>query len=64
MNALFSVIAILTGKKGGKDFLYRMSRDSVCSDQEMKEVQEIFTLEFNRLEPWLREKVINLQPVA
>ncbi len=64
MNAMFSVIAIFTGKKGGKDFLYRMSRDSVCSDQEMKEVQEIFTLELKRLEPWLREKVIDLPPVA
>jgi uncharacterized protein YbjT (DUF2867 family) len=57
MNTMFSVIAILTGKRGGKDFLYRMSRDSVCSDQEMREVQEAFTIEFKCLEPWLREKV-------
>jgi len=64
MNTMFTVIALLTGKKGGKDFLYRMSRDSVCSDQEMKEVQETFTLELKRLEPWLREKVIHLPPVA
>ena len=58
MNIMFSVIALLTGKKGGKDFLYRMSRDSVCSDQEMREVKDAFDIEFNRLEPWLREKVI------
>jgi NADH dehydrogenase len=60
MNALFSVIATLTGKRGSKDFLYRMSRDSVCSAQEMKAVKDAFEIEFNRLEPWLREKVINL----
>jgi uncharacterized protein YbjT (DUF2867 family) len=57
MNTMFSVIALLTGKKGGKDFLYRMSRDSVCTDQEMREVEEVFTMEFNRLEPWLRAQV-------
>jgi uncharacterized protein YbjT (DUF2867 family) len=57
MNALFSIIALLTGKRGGKDFLYRMSRDSVCSDQEMKEVREVFAIEFKRLEPWLRQQV-------
>ena len=57
MNAMFSVIAILTGKRGGKDFLYRMSRDSVCSKQEMREVQEAFNLEFTHLEPWLYEKI-------
>jgi uncharacterized protein YbjT (DUF2867 family) len=57
MNIMFSVIALLTGKKGGKDFLYRMSRDSVCSDHEMRGVKDAFNIEFNRLEPWLREKV-------
>jgi uncharacterized protein YbjT (DUF2867 family) len=57
MNALFSIIAILTGKRGGKDFLYRMSRDSLCSDQEMKELKDAFTIEFKRLEPWLCEKL-------
>jgi hypothetical protein len=57
MNALFSVIALLTGKRGGKDFLYRMSRDSVCSDQEMKEVRGVFAIEFKRLEPWLRQQL-------
>jgi uncharacterized protein YbjT (DUF2867 family) len=56
MNIMFSVIALLTGKKGGKDFLYRMSRDSVCSDQAMRAVKDAFDMEFNRLEPWLREK--------
>jgi uncharacterized protein YbjT (DUF2867 family) len=57
MNGLFSVIALLTGKRGGKDFLYRMSRDSVCSDQEMEEVRKVFAIEFKRLEPWLRQQV-------
>ena len=57
MNVMFSLIALLTGKRGGKDFLYRMSRDSVCTEQEMREVREAFTIEFKRLEPWLREKV-------
>jgi uncharacterized protein YbjT (DUF2867 family) len=57
MNTLFSAIALLTGKRGGKDFLYRMSRDSVCSDPEMKEVREAFAIEFKRLEPWLREQL-------
>jgi hypothetical protein len=57
MNVLFSIIVLLTGKRGGKDFLYRMSRDSVCSDQEMQEVREAFAIEFNRLEPWLRTQL-------
>jgi len=57
MNVMFSLIALLTGKRGGKDFLYRMSRDSVCTEQEMRAVREAFTVEFKRLEPWLREKV-------
>jgi uncharacterized protein YbjT (DUF2867 family) len=57
MNVLFSIIVLLTGKRGGKDFLYRMSRDSVCSDQEMQEVREAFAIEFNRLEPWLRKQL-------
>ena len=58
MNIMFSLMALLTGKRGGKDFLYRMSRDSVCTDQEIKEVKEAFTIEFKRLEPWLRERVL------
>lgn len=57
MNIMFSLIALITGKRGGKDFLYRMSRDSICTDQEMKEVKEAFTIGFKRLEPWLRERV-------
>ena len=57
MNALFSIIALLTGRRGGKDFLYRMSRDSVCSEQDMKEVRGAFAIEFKRLEPWLRERI-------
>ena len=57
MNILFSMIAIMTGKKGAKDFLYRMKRDSVCSEQDMQELKEAFSIEFKRLEPWLQERV-------
>jgi uncharacterized protein YbjT (DUF2867 family) len=57
MNALFSVITLLTGKREGKDFLYRMSRNSVCSEQDMKEVREAFTIGFKRLQPWLRQRL-------
>lgn len=57
MNILFSLIALLTGKRGGKDFLYRMSRDSVCTDREIKDVKETFDINFERLEPWLRERI-------
>lgn len=57
MKVMFSLMALLTGKRGGKDFLYRMSKDSVCTEQEMRAVREAFTIEFKRLEPWLREKV-------
>jgi uncharacterized protein YbjT (DUF2867 family) len=57
LNILFSVIALVTGKKGGKDFLYRMKRDSVCTPEEMQQVKEAFSIEFKRLEPWLRERV-------
>ena len=56
MNIMFSLIALLTGKRGGKDFLYRMLRDSVCTDQEMREVREAFSIELKSLEPWLRER--------
>ena len=54
---MFSLIALMTGKRGGRDLLYRVSRDSVCTDQEMKEVKETYTIEFKHLEPWLGERV-------
>ena len=54
---LFSFMAMFTGKRGLKDFLYRMSRDSVCSEEETMEIKEIFNLEFQRLEPWLRAEL-------
>ncbi len=57
MNALFSLMALLTGSRGGKDFLYRMSRDSVCTDEDMQEIAGAFSIEFKRLEPWLREQL-------
>ena len=56
-NLMFSAIALVTGKKGGKDFLYRMKRDSVCTQEEMQQIREAFNLEFKKLEPWLRERV-------
>jgi uncharacterized protein YbjT (DUF2867 family) len=56
-NLMFSAIALATGKKGGKDFLYRMRRDSVCTPEEMQQIKEAFKIEFKKLEPWLREKV-------
>jgi len=56
-NLMFSAIALVTGKKGGKDFLYRMRRDSVCTPEEMQQINEAFNIEFKKLEPWLRGKV-------
>ena len=56
-NLMFSAIALVTGKKGGKDFLYRMRRDSVCTAEEMQQIKEAFTIEFKKLEPWLQERV-------
>jgi uncharacterized protein YbjT (DUF2867 family) len=56
-SLMFSLIALLTGNPGVKDFLYRMSRDSVCTEQELRDVRELFPIEFKRLEPWLRERV-------
>lgn len=56
-NIMFSLIALLTGNPSVKDFLYRMSRDSVCTHEELRELREIFSIEFTRLEPWLRERV-------
>jgi uncharacterized protein YbjT (DUF2867 family) len=56
-NLMFSAIALVTGKKGGKDFLYRMRRDSVCTAEEMQQIKEAFTIEFKKLEPWIQERV-------
>ena len=56
-NLMFSAIALVTGKKGGKDFLYRMKRDSVCTQEEMQQIKEAFNIEFKKLEPWLRGQV-------
>jgi len=57
MNLIFSLMALITGKRGLKDFLYRMSRDSVCSEEEMKEINKVFKIEFKRLELWLRKEL-------
>ena len=56
-SLMFSLIALFTGNPGAKDFLYRMSRDSVCTDEEMREVREAFSIDFERLEPWLRKRL-------
>ena len=57
MNMIFSFMAFVTGKRGLKDFLYRMSRDSICSKEEMQEISDVFNIEFKRLEPWLRAEL-------
>jgi NADH dehydrogenase len=56
-NFMFSLIAFFTGNPGAKDFLYRMSRDSTCTEDEMREIREIFSIDFERLEPWLRKRL-------
>ena len=56
-NLMFSLIALFTGNPGAKDFLYRMSRDSVCTEAEMRELHEVFRIAYKRLEPWLRERL-------
>ena len=56
-NFMFSLIALFTGNPGAKDFLYRMSRDSTCTEEEMREMQEVFRIAYKRLEPWLRERL-------
>jgi uncharacterized protein YbjT (DUF2867 family) len=56
-NLMFSFIALISGNPGAKDFLYRMSRDSTCTKEEMREVQETFSIDFERLEPWLRRRL-------
>lgn len=56
-SLMFSAIALLTGNRSAKDFLYRMSRDSTCTKQEMREMQEVFTIAYTRLEPWLRRQL-------
>ena len=56
-NLMFSLIALFTGNPSAKDFLYRMSRDSTCTEEEMREMQEVFRIAYKRLEPWLREQL-------
>ena len=56
-NLMFSLIAFFSGNPGAKDFLYRMSRDSICTAEEMREMQEVFTIAYTRLEPWLRKQL-------
>jgi hypothetical protein len=34
-----------------------MSRDSICTAEEMREVKEAFSINFERLEPWLRRQL-------
>ena len=54
---MFSLIALVTGNPGAKDFLYRMSRDSTCTKEEMREMHEVFRIAYKRLEPWLRDRL-------
>lgn len=62
-NLMFSFIGLVTGNPGAKDFLYRMSRDSICTAEEMREMQEVFRIAYKRLEPWLRERLSLQSPV-
>jgi uncharacterized protein YbjT (DUF2867 family) len=57
MKGIFSLMALVTGNRGGKDFLYRMSRDSVCAPQEQEEIRSVFSIDFQRLEPWLQAQL-------
>lgn len=56
-RCMFSAIALATGNPAAKDFLYRMSRDSTCSDEDMRQVRDAFSIAFERLEPWLRRRL-------
>jgi len=56
-NIMFSLTALLSGNRSAKDFLYRMSRDSTCTDEDSRHVREAFGLDFKHLEQWLREKL-------
>lgn len=57
MNAIFTLMALLTGNRGGKDFLYRMGRDSVWTEADRQAFGAVFKIEFARLEPWLRARL-------
>ena len=57
MNMIFSLMSFITGSRGLKDFLYRMSRDSICSEEEILEIKDVFNIEFQRLDPWLRAEL-------
>ena len=57
MNIIFSLMALVTGSRGLKDFLYRMSRDSICTNEEIQEIKDVFNIQFQRLEPWLRTEL-------
>ena len=50
-------MALVTGSRGLKDFLYRMSRDSICTNEEIQEIKDVFNIKFQRLEPWLRTEL-------
>ena len=56
-RCMFSAIALATGNPAAKDFLYRMTRDSTCTDEDMRQVRDAFSIEFERLEPWLRRRL-------
>jgi NADH dehydrogenase len=56
-RCMFSAIALATGNPAAKDFLYRMTRDSTCTDEDMRRVRDAFSIEFERLEPWLRRRL-------
>jgi uncharacterized protein YbjT (DUF2867 family) len=52
---LLKVVFTLTG--ASKDFLYRATRESINTPEEEKALKEAFNINFQRIEPWLRENL-------
>jgi uncharacterized protein YbjT (DUF2867 family) len=53
MKLLFTLMR----SRSGKDFLYRATRDSILEAAAHKEVQEVFQVNLERLEPWLKARL-------
>ena len=52
---LLKVVFTLTG--ASKDFLYRATRESIITLEEEKALKEAFGINFQRIEPWLRDNL-------
>jgi uncharacterized protein YbjT (DUF2867 family) len=51
LYAMFTVLGF------SRDFLYRANRDSIITPEAEKALKDTFTINFQRLEPWLRENL-------